>query len=95
MGIDKAQYNRILKSYELLRAENRREEIIRREEIYEKLPEYSALDAETASFSVGELKRRLKSLPEESSRDLGEELLLLKEKKKKPSASCAAPMTAA
>ncbi len=81
MGIGEEQYNLIIAQYDRIRNMNRREEILRREEIYEKLPEYRALDQETASFSIGELKRRLSSGKKGDS-SVGDRLQLLKERKR-------------
>ncbi len=66
MGTKEKQYKSIEEHFDRIRTQNHREERRRKEEVYERIPEYQSLTRETSSIAMDELRLRL-SGPEATS----------------------------
>lgn len=81
MPLTNTQYDRIFRQYEEKQRQNRLEMQRRRDYVYERLPEYRALEDAVASLSVAQGKKLL-SGDDAALDDLRENLSALKEQKK-------------
>ncbi|MCR4684450.1 MAG: ATP-binding protein [Lachnospiraceae bacterium] len=82
MPISNAQFDAIMRSYEERRLANRHLLTERKQEVYDLIPEYAALDAELGNMSV-EQGRKLIHGDQEALKVLREQIRLITEKKEK------------
>ena len=81
MSLTNQQYESIMRGYERRRDLNRDLEAARREEIFNKIPEYLELDQSVASIATAKA-RQLLGFEEDSSTDLHSQIQMIAQKKK-------------
>ena len=81
MALSNSQYNAILREYERLQAEERRELAERREEVFRRIPELKELDRQAGLSAMDRFRRAVKSGTNDAVQGFSEEVRRIEEKK--------------
>ena len=81
MALSNSQYNAILREYERLQAEERRELAEWREEVFRRIPELKELDRQAGLSAMDRFRRAVKSGTNDAVQGFSEEVRRIEEKK--------------